>query len=634
MTQAVNSEPVKQSEPARRALRWCEPGTRTARLVGAAGMAAALVAGLTGCESDSYMDPSITGRWEVTPTTVPIIERLVAIEGPAGQASVETTPVGPEDLIPVVAEYRVAPGDGMEIKVLDLYEPGREESFSREVDPRGFVDLPRVGRLLVDGMTEDEVKTVIARALAERGIIVKDPVVSVSVPRPRKLTYNILGGVGNPGLYSISKPDFRLLEALSNAGRFSEGVQSIHIIRSVPLSDKMMRGSEPRPTQAPASGAGTGYSPTPANPAPAPAQPDNLLDLIDELSKPGAQEKPSGPAGTPPAPAAPKKEPGINPGVMGSRGQPTASAGGYEPPIDLPGDEPKTKAKPAPAAQVVPPDAKTKPTAEPKTESKPDASKPDPAGGPAPKVPATSSSEPQKFWVFRDGKWIQVTRVKRGGALPDTQTAAAPQPAGTPAPAGVPVAIPGETPVPEITPDKPVATDLLKPQVVPGADKLVTQRVIEVPLAPLMAGSAQFNVVIRPGDIIRVPVAADGVIYMQGEVNRPGVFNIPANGKLTLKRAMVAAGGPSNLAIPERVDLTRMIGTDRQATIRLNYRAIEEGTMPDIVLKPDDVINVGTNFWAFPLAVVRQGFRASYGFGFILDRNFDEKLFGPRQGQR
>jgi len=71
-----------------------------------------------------------------------------------------------------------------------------------------------------------------------------------------------------------------------------------------------------------------------------------------------------------------------------------------------------------------------------------------------------------------------------------------------------------------------------------------------------------------------------------------------------------------------------MVGPDRQATIQLNYRAINEGTQPDIFLKPDDRINVGTNFWALPLAVVRNGFRASYGFGFFLDRNFGNDVFG------
>ena len=32
--------------------------------------------------------------------------------------------------------------------------------------------------------------------------------------------------------------------------------------------------------------------------------------------------------------------------------------------------------------------------------------------------------------------------------------------------------------------------------------------------------------------------------------------------------------------------------------------------------------------WAFPLAVVRSGFRVTYGWGFLLDRNFGNDVFG------
>lgn len=157
---------------------------------------------------------------------------------------------------------------------------------------------------------------------------------------------------------------------------------------------------------------------------------------------------------------------------------------------------------------------------------------------------------------------------------------------------------------------------------------LVTQRVIRIPADKLVAGDARFNLVIRPGDIVSVPPPETGNIYLGGEVNRPGVYQLPAVGRLTLHRAITAAGGLSGIAIPERVDLTRMVGPDRQATIMLDLRAIAEGTQPDVFLKPDDHVNVGTNFWALPLAVIRNGFRASYGFGFLLDRNFGNDVFG------
>jgi len=39
-------------------------------------------------------------------------------------------------------------------------------------------------------------------------------------------------------------------------------------------------------------------------------------------------------------------------------------------------------------------------------------------------------------------------------------------------------------------------------------------------------------------------------------------------------------------------------------------------------LKPDDVIEVGTNAVAPFLAAIRGGFRMTYGFGFLYDRNY------------
>ncbi len=70
-----------------------------------------------------------------------------------------------------------------------------------------------------------------------------------------------------------------------------------------------------------------------------------------------------------------------------------------------------------------------------------------------------------------------------------------------------------------------------------------------------------------------------------------------------------------------------MVGDNRQATIRLDARAIANGTAPDILLKPDDMLNFGTNFWR-PARGGPRGFRGSYGFGFLLDRNFGNDVFG------
>ncbi|QNN23007.1 hypothetical protein HED60_12260 [Planctomycetales bacterium ZRK34] len=175
--------------------------------------------------------------------------------------------------------------------------------------------------------------------------------------------------------------------------------------------------------------------------------------------------------------------------------------------------------------------------------------------------------------------------------------------------------------------------DVLMPQAVepgqlPPPDQMVTQRVIEVDAEALERGEARYNIVIRPGDVIRIPFNIAGNLYIGGHIARPGTYNLPGEKTLTLKQLVISAGGLGPVAIPERVDLTRRLGKGQEATVRLNLRAIFEGVQPDIFLKSNDTINVGTNAYANFASVIRNSFRFSYGFGFLLDRNFGSDVLG------
>jgi hypothetical protein len=153
-------------------------------------------------------------------------------------------------------------------------------------------------------------------------------------------------------------------------------------------------------------------------------------------------------------------------------------------------------------------------------------------------------------------------------------------------------------------------------------------RLLKISYQDLVAGQSRLNVFVRPDDFINVVPPPTGVVYIDGEISRPGPYDLPATGQLTLSRLVAAAGGLGPLAIPERVDLVRRVG-DREATIRVNLGAIRERSEPDIVLKSDDHVIIGTNFFAQPLAVIRNGFRMTYGFGFLIDRNWGTDIFGP-----
>jgi len=57
-------------------------------------------------------------------------------------------------------------------------------------------------------------------------------------------------------------------------------------------------------------------------------------------------------------------------------------------------------------------------------------------------------------------------------------------------------------------------------------------------------------------------------------------------------------------------------------TVHVNLQAIFDGEQPDIFLKPNDLVNVGTDIVMPFLAVIRNGFRFTYGLGFVYDRNY------------
>lgn len=501
---------------------------------------AALAGGLGGCEVDSFIDPSQTGRFETTPTIVPVLERLHVVEGGDNVNPNTYSAVSAQDLVAEPESYRMGPGDGIVVKIQDLVELGREEMFERVIDDRGFIEIPRLGQVYVAGQTGDEAGQTVGRALKTRRILT-DPNVDVNAVQRRRQTYSVLGGVMNPGTYNIPKPDFRLLEALSNSGRFSENVQWVYVIRTVSLEAASTAPRTAPTTTTPPPGTDT--TPVPA----APQKKDSVIDLIDSLGAPPPAADPKPPASTPPT------TPPGNPGVMGQ-------------PIDVPAAKPETP--------VVAETPATKPVQVPAIDIDTAAKPAAPANGT--ESPPLAASE----WQFVNGQWV------KGGAAKS---------------AGPDVAVGG-----------------------------LSQRVIQIPMQALMNGAAQYNIVVRPGDTIRVQSLNEGIVYVHGNVNRPGVYNLPTTGRMTLIRAIAAASDLAEIGVPERVDITRFIGPDRQATVRVNYRAIVEGTQPDFVMRDGDVVNVGTTFWAYPLAVLRNGLRLGWGFDFVLDRNFGYDIFGPQ----
>lgn len=100
------------------------------------------------------------------------------------------------------------------------------------------------------------------------------------------------------------------------------------------------------------------------------------------------------------------------------------------------------------------------------------------------------------------------------------------------------------------------------------------------------------SVLVYPGDTVIVPKA--GLIYVLGDVGRPGGYYMERDSKLSVLQAVSMAGGAQPTAAAPHARIVRK--APETATgyvdIPLPLRAIQDGKKPDVQLQADDVIYV------------------------------------------
>ncbi|SNC66424.1 polysaccharide export outer membrane protein [Hymenobacter gelipurpurascens] len=130
--------------------------------------------------------------------------------------------------------YRLQPSDVLSIRVQsvqpqlnDMFnttdsramlngDPGTLFLTGYSVDELGFINLPTVGRLKVQGMTVDEAQSVVQQGVAK---YVRDANVLVKL---LSFKITVLGEVRNPGRYFVYNAQCTVLEGLGLAGDLSE----------------------------------------------------------------------------------------------------------------------------------------------------------------------------------------------------------------------------------------------------------------------------------------------------------------------------------------------------------------------------------------------------------------------------
>lgn len=555
-------------------------------------LAAVALSGLTGCEttrdylnfSNSFLNPSEVGRFdaknpygEVRPVKLPILEQLDVAEEPTVKWANAMDPT-PADLIAEAREYALVAGDAVSVSIFELLVPGQEYTKQLRINELGYINLQNVGNIQVGGLTPSQVEQKIAQMLVEQKILPAQPgpQVSVQLLESRAKVFSMLGAVSRPGTYNILANDFRLLDAVAMGGDIpvQPGMDYIYIIRQG--TPAAAAGSKTSTT-----GAAPGGSVPMVEPGNSGQSPLEDLNTLQKQNETAPETKPAAPASS--APAAGTK------GPVYVRPLPTAMAvvepsGGMmlaQADLDAALQPPATTA----AATV---------TAVPATTTAPAKTADQAALDTA--VETTTTKQ-----AYVDGKWVTV-----GSTQPATGAATTGLALGT-GPA--------------------TSTTVAGTQESETNDGSTPQRVIKIPIGALREGVSKYNVVIHPGDVINVPTVEPGEFYMMGNIGRPGVYSLTGR-KITLKQAVAAAGNLGPLAIPRRCDLIRRIGKDQEVVIQVNLQKVFDGEQPDIFLKPNDVVNIGTDMIAPFLAVTRNAYRASYGWGFVYDRNLNTNSNG------
>jgi polysaccharide biosynthesis/export protein len=128
----------------------------------------------------------------------------------------------------------------------------------------------------------------------------------------------------------------------------------------------------------------------------------------------------------------------------------------------------------------------------------------------------------------------------------------------------------------------------------PGASSDSTGKfsIAQVNLGKIMeAKDPRENISIEPNDVIAVSRAQ--MVYVVGEVGKPGGFVMNDRETVSALQALALAGGLGKAAAPNRAKVLRSVeGKPDRVEITADLRSIMQGKTPDIQLHADDILFV------------------------------------------
>jgi polysaccharide biosynthesis/export protein len=135
--------------------------------------------------------------------------------------------------------------------------------------------------------------------------------------------------------------------------------------------------------------------------------------------------------------------------------------------------------------------------------------------------------------------------------------------------------------------------------------------VAHINIRDIMSGKdPQGNITIKPHDVITVPRAR--MVYVLGNVGRPGGYVMTENETMSLTQAVALAGGWSSNAALGSARILRASGGAEREQIPANIRKIMQNKAPDLELRPDDILYVPNSM---AKVITARGVESAVGIG-------------------
>ncbi|WP_017652577.1 polysaccharide biosynthesis/export family protein [Fortiea contorta] len=122
------------------------------------------------------------------------------------------------------------------VLVLSLLKQGQDFSFQTAVNLEGNILVPELGTVSLQGLSLAEAQEKIRLGFSR---FLTDPVVVVSLARPRPVQVTVSGEVFRPGIYNISTPTLRVGDAVLTAG----GSTTVADLRQIVVRRRLIDGS-------------------------------------------------------------------------------------------------------------------------------------------------------------------------------------------------------------------------------------------------------------------------------------------------------------------------------------------------------------------------------------------------------